>query len=50
VYATVKREAEHGDRDKRLLAGQYPGNTDGRYRAACTHAERWGLPVPLAVG
>jgi hypothetical protein len=34
------------ERDRRLLATQHPGSTDGRYRAACTHAERWGLTPP----
>ena len=34
------------ERDRRLLASQHPGSTDGRYRAACAHAERWGLAPP----
>ena len=34
------------ERDRRLLASRHPGSADGRYRAACAHAERWGLPMP----
>jgi hypothetical protein len=46
MYAHAQRAEQLAERDQRLLAGRHPGNTDGRYRAACTHAERWGLPAP----
>ena len=46
LYAQAKRAERLAERDQRLLAGQHPGNADGRYRAACTHAERWGLDMP----
>ena len=43
IYAAAKRAERLVERDERLRAGQHPGNADGRYRAACTYAERWGL-------
>ena len=46
AYADAKRTQRLAERDQRLRAGQHPGNADGRYRAACTHAERWGLEMP----
>jgi hypothetical protein len=46
LYAQAKRAERLLERDQRLRAGQHPGNTDGRYRAACTHAKRWGLQMP----
>jgi hypothetical protein len=46
VYADAKQAERLAERDKRLRAGQHPGNSDGRYRAACTYADRWGLPTP----
>jgi hypothetical protein len=46
MYARARCAEQLAERDQRLLGGQHPGNTDGRYRAACTHAERWGLPAP----
>ena len=46
IYAAAKRAERLGERDQRLRAGQHPGNADGRYRAACTYAERWGLEMP----
>ena len=46
LYATAKREKRRAERAERLLAGEHPGDSDGRYRAACTHAQRWGLPMP----
>ena len=46
LYAQAKQAQRLAERDQRLRAGQHPGNTDGRYRAACTHAERWGLQPP----
>jgi hypothetical protein len=46
LYAAAKRAERLAERDERLRAGQHPGNTDGRYRAACTYAERWGLQMP----
>jgi hypothetical protein len=46
LYATAQRAQRLAERDQRLAAGQHPGNTDGRYHAACTHAQRWGLDMP----
>ena len=46
AYADAKRTQRLAERDQRLRAGQHPGNADGRYRAACTHAERWRLEMP----
>jgi len=46
LYAAAERDARVEERDRRLRAGQHPGGTDGRYRAACTYATRWGLAVP----
>jgi hypothetical protein len=46
LYADAKRTEQLAERDERLRAGQYPGNAAGRYRAACTYAERWHLPTP----
>src|SRR6202011_5342520 len=46
MYAAAKRAERLVERDERLRAGQHPGNADGRYRAACTYAERWGLEMP----
>ena len=46
MYARAVRERQLAERDQRLLAAQHPGGTDGRYRAACAHAERWGLLPP----
>jgi hypothetical protein len=48
MYARTMRAQQLAARDQRLLAAQHPGNTDGRYHAACTHAQRWGLPAPPA--
>ena len=47
LYAQAKRVGQLAERDERMLAGEHPGNADGRYRAACAYAERWGLPAPL---
>ena len=44
LYAAAKREQRLTERDQRLQAGEHPGDTDGRYRAAYTYAQRWGLP------
>jgi hypothetical protein len=46
LYAQAKRAERLLERDERLRAGQHPGNADGRYRAACSYAERWGLQLP----
>ncbi len=46
MYAAAKLAERLVERDERLRAGQHPGNADGRYRAACTYAERWGLQMP----
>ena len=46
MYAAAKQAERLDERDERLRAGRHPGNADGRYRAACTHAERWGLEMP----
>ena len=46
LYADAKRTERLAQRDQRLRAGQHPGKADGRYRAACTHAQRWRLPTP----
>jgi hypothetical protein len=46
MYAAARRAERLAERDERLRTGQHPGNADGRYRAACTHAERWGLETP----
>ena len=47
LYAQAKRVGQLAERDERMLAGEHPGNADGRYRAACAYAERRGLPAPL---
>jgi hypothetical protein len=44
--ATAQRAQRLAERDERLRAGRHPGNADGRYRAACNYAERWGLQMP----
>ena len=49
MYARALREQRLAERDRRLLASRHPGNTDGRYRAACAHAKRWGLPLPTHI-
>lgn len=49
LYAAVQREQRLQQRDLRLMAGQHPGNTDRRYRAACNYAQTWGLPMPPGV-
>jgi hypothetical protein len=46
LYAEARRAERLVERDQRLRAGQHPGNADGRYRAACTYAERWRLEMP----
>jgi hypothetical protein len=46
LYAAAQQAQRLAERDQRLRAGQHPGNTDGRYRAACTYAQRWGLQTP----
>jgi hypothetical protein len=46
IYGAAQRAERLGERDERLRAGQHPGNADGRYRAACTYAQRWGLEMP----
>jgi hypothetical protein len=46
AYADAKRTERLAERDQRLRTGQHPGNADGRYRAACTYAERWRLEMP----
>ena len=46
LYAAAQRAQRLAERDQRLRAGQHPGTTDGRYRAACTYAQRWGLQTP----
>ena len=46
LYGQAKRTERLAERDERLRAGQHPGEADGRYRAACSHAERWGLEMP----
>jgi hypothetical protein len=46
LYADAKRTERLAQRDERLRTGQHPGNADGRYRAACTYAERWRLEMP----
>ena len=46
LYGQAKRTERLGERDERLRAGQHPGEADGRYRAACSYAERWGLQMP----
>jgi hypothetical protein len=46
IYAAAKRAQRLAERDERLRASRHPGNADGRYRAACTHAEKWGLQMP----
>jgi hypothetical protein len=46
LYAEAKRTERLVERDERLRTGQHPGNADGRYRAACTYAERWRLEMP----
>ena len=46
LYGQAKRTERLGERDERLRAGQHPGEADGRYRAACSYAQRWGLEMP----
>jgi hypothetical protein len=46
LYAEAERAERLAERDQRLRAGQHPGNADGRYSAAYTYAERWGLETP----
>jgi hypothetical protein len=46
MYAATKRAERLAERDERLRAGRHPGNADGRYRAACTYAQKWGLELP----
>ena len=46
LYGQAKRTERLAERDERLRAGQHPGEADGRYRAACSYAERWGLEMP----
>jgi hypothetical protein len=46
LYADAKLTQRLTQRDTRLRAGRHPGNTDGRYRAACAYAERWGRQPP----
>jgi Resolvase, N terminal domain len=46
LHADTKLTQRLAERENRLRAGQHPGNADGRYRAACTYADRWGLPTP----
>jgi hypothetical protein len=46
LYADAKRTERLAERDERLRASQHPGNADGRYRAACTYAQRWRLEMP----
>jgi hypothetical protein len=46
LYAAAKRQERLAERDGRLRAGKHPGDSDGRYRAAYTYAQRWGLPAP----
>ena len=48
LYAQTKRKQQLAERDQRLRAGLHPGHADGRYRAACAYAERWGLKLPPA--
>jgi hypothetical protein len=47
LYARTQRAADLQQRDELLADGHHPGVLDGRYRAARTHAQRWGLPEPL---
>lgn len=47
LYARAIRAEQLAERDQRLLAAHHPGHADGRYRAACAHADRWGLAPPL---
>jgi hypothetical protein len=46
LYAKAQHELRLEQRDRQLLTGRHPGLTDGRYIAACDHADRWGLPTP----
>jgi hypothetical protein len=46
LYTDAKRSERLADRDEQLRAERHPGDADGRYRAARTHAQRWGLPMP----
>ena len=46
LYGQAKRTERLAERDERLRAGQHPGEADGRYRSACSYAERWGLEMP----
>ena len=48
LYAAAMHEQRLTERDQRLLAGEHPGNADGRYQTACAYANRWGLPTPSA--
>jgi hypothetical protein len=46
MYAATQRARRLAERDQRLRAGRHPGNADGRYRAACSYAQRWDLEMP----
>ena len=46
LYGQAKRTERLAERDERLRAEQHPAEADGRYRAACSYAERWGLEMP----
>ena len=46
LYGQARRTERLAERDERLRAGQHPGQADGRYRAACSYAEQWGLQTP----
>jgi hypothetical protein len=46
MCAQAMRDRQLAERDRRLLADGHPGHSDGRYRAACAYAERWGLKPP----
>jgi hypothetical protein len=46
LYAAVDGEQRPAARDAALITGQHPGTSDATYIAACTYAERWGLPGP----
>jgi len=46
LYAELERKQRSQLRDRRLLAGEHPGDADGRYWAAWRYAQRWGLASP----
>ena len=50
LHAAAKRQERLTERDQRLHAGDHPGDTDGRYRAAYTYAQRWELSAAGKVG